>query len=199
MTMSTTSLQAPDAIDTLAPACGVIVATDGNFKHVATCWSMAPGEWVTVLADDQAVPSADWRLILAADGSVHEMTEWDIDGVVAGFKAAAAPQTLTIAGEGHLRKRQTVQAFAYPEVIDHPAIALHRASLDADRYFPYLCPWRLSGHIALLSVETCFLAGATYPGMRGGPVLDADGAVVGILGEAPAAGSLPLTPFWRLC
>ena len=160
---------------------------------------MAPGEMGHGLADEQAVPNADWRLILAADGSVHSMEDWDVDGVVAGFKSASAAKTLTIADDGHLRKRQAVHAFAYPDVIDHPAIALHRASLDEQRYFPYLCPWRVSGHVALLGVETCFLAGATYPGMRGGPVLDVDGAVVGILGAAPAAGSLPLTPFWRLC
>jgi hypothetical protein len=189
-----------DIFESLAPACGVVVAPQGDFQHVATCWSVGPGEWVTVLADEEVVPSANWRLLLAADGTCHPMTDWDIDGVVAGFKSTEAPTTLTVVPEGSpLKKRQALIAFGYPEVIDHPMLNLHRGSLDAERYYPYLCPWLVEGHVGLLGVDICFLAGATFNGMRGGPVVDAVGDVVGIIGKTTGQSSLPLTPFHRLC
>ena len=188
-----------DTVDILASACGVVVSPEGDFQHLATCWSVGPGEWVTVLADEEVVPRADWRLLVAADGSCHPMTDWEIDGVVAGFRSAEVAHTLKTASEGQIRKRQQLTAFGYPEVIDHPMISLHRPSLDAERYFPYLCPWLVEGHVSLLSADMCFLAGATFNGMRGGPVVDANGEVVGIIGKTPGNSALPLTPVHRLC
>ena len=58
---------------------------------------------------------------------------------------------------------------------------LSRTALTPDLYFPYLCPWTIQGHLSLFTAREGYLTGRCYPGMAGGPVMDGDGKVVGVL------------------
>lgn len=186
-------------LELFSAACAVIVDPDGpnGFTHIATAWSLAPGEWVTAVAPREPAPS--WRLLLAHSGEQAAMDGWEEDGPLHGFRSALAP-ALRVAEDGSLTKRMPLQAFGYACVIDHPAFTLHHRSLTADLYLPYLCPWSIAAHLALFTPQEGFLAGAQYPGMAGGPVCDpATGQVVGVLlpGDTDA-GSPPLARFHRL-
>ncbi len=186
-------------LESLSAGCAVIVDPDGpdGFSHVATAWSLAPGEWVTAVAPREPAPS--WRLLLAHSGELATMESWEEDGPLHGFRSVAAP-TLTPAEDGDLTKRMSLQGFGYACVIDHPAFTLHHRSLSAELYLPYLCPWSIVGHLVLFTPQEGFLAGAQYPGMAGGPVCDSrTGQVVGVLLPADSdPGCPPLTRFHRL-
>lgn len=187
-------------LDDVAPACGVLISIDdeSGFDHLGTAWSVGPGEWVTVWSDD--APADTVRLLVAATGEHAAIEGWeaDEDTPIVGFRSIAAPTHLRQT-DRPLGKRDELTAVGYPSVIDHPLFQLHRPSLSPERYVPYLCPWMIAGHCCLFTAEAGFLTGRWYAGMRGGPVLDADGGVVGLLADAHAdAASLPLTRFLRL-
>ena len=189
-----------DFLDPVARSCGVLVGSDaqGRFEHLATAWCSAPGEWITAWASEDA-PAADVRLILAQTGEALPITGWEADDGIAGFTAATTTPPLIIRSEGVLGKRDTLWALGYPSMIDHPSFRLARGSLDADRYYPYLCPWAIRGHLSLFSSSEGWLTGRCYDGMAGAPVLDGTNQVVGVAfaGE-PAPDHPPLTRFRRL-
>ncbi|MHC5068498.1 MAG: hypothetical protein ACYTF0_07895 [Planctomycetota bacterium] len=189
-------------INQIAAACGVLIdlEAESGFAHCATAWQIAPGEWVTAWHEEQRPPGL--ALLEVASGAVHAIGDWEQDGVMVGFTTAqAAASVLPVVEnvEEVLHKRDALHGLAYPSVIDHPQFRLHRGSLDGERYHPYLCPWLVSGHLALFTASDGFLAGSCYPGMAGGPVLNDQGHVVGvILGGDDEPGSPPLTRFRRL-
>jgi len=179
---------------------GVLIDLEhaSGFEHVGTAWQIATGEWITALGEDQEL-TASTRLLVVGSGQVVAISDAEREGDVVGFRAADDhPATLAVAEQVQLSKRQPLWAMGYPTVIEHPAFRLHRGSLDGERYRPYLCPWQVQGHLTLFTLEEGWLTGATYPGMRGGPVLDADGLVVGVLLSSADAGSPPLTRFRRI-
>lgn len=187
-------------LDAISAACGVIVDLDSAkpFRHYATAWQAAAGEWVTVW-NHETPPSEHCRLIIAHCGTVSEISHWESEGAISGFHATAASSTLEVA-ENELHKRQQVHCVGYPSVIDHPAFSIHRGSLSPERYHPYLCPWIISGHVALFSAEQGWLAGAGYHGMVGSPVVNQQGQVLGmLLDDQPADHRVPpLSPFLRV-
>lgn len=184
-------------LDRIAAASGILVdPAGGDFVHHATAWSLGDGGWLTVW-DAEAPLGDSLRLLCAVDGSVHAPRAWERDGEVVAFTCDTAAAALVPAVEPELRKRQALTAVGYPSVIDHPAFALARGSIDCERYIPYLCPWRIPGHLALFTRDSGFLTGESHPGMCGGPVVAEDGHVVGILADTPA-GTPPLTRFVRI-
>ncbi|MDA3962782.1 MAG: hypothetical protein PF961_18510 [Planctomycetota bacterium] len=185
-------------LDRIAAASAILVDPEGaDFVHHATAWSVGGGGWITSWDPEVPVP-ASLRLLLATEGSVHEIGDWEQDGEIVGFTSSAtADIDLILSTSDELHKRQRLTAVGYPSVIDHPAFALSRSSLDCERYFPYLCPWTIEGHLALFSVDAGYLTGGSYRGMRGGPVFAADGSVVGILASGDA-GAPPLSRFLRI-
>jgi hypothetical protein len=186
---------------TIAPSCGVLLGSDarGRFDHVGTAWCVGDGEWVTAWASEDA--PTNLRLLGVNSGTTAEITDWEAENGIAGFHATL-PGTipvLPLRRNKELHKRDPLWALGYPSMIDHPAFHLHRGSLDAERYFPYLCPWVIGGHLALFSANDGYLTGRCYNGMAGGPVLDDEGHVVGVLLDGQAAPDHPaLARFHRL-
>ena len=189
-------------LQSIAPSCGVLLGLDdqGHFDHVGTAWAVGPNEWITAWAGDEA--PTNLRLLWANGGTPVPLSEWECEDGVAGFKAvltAGSATALTVRRGAELSKREPLWSLGYPSMIDHPAVRLHRGSLNAERYFPYLCPWTLGGHLALFTANDGWLTGRFYAGMGGGPVLDANGQVVGILLDGHYAPDHPaLTRFRRL-
>jgi hypothetical protein len=189
-------------LNRIANCCGVVCTLGGDgLRHLATAWSVGPGEWITAWPGDEPdEPPAGLKLQLARDGSVHDLTGWEYDAGMVGMTSVDLGEYLPVHDEGaQLHKRDRLCAIGYPDMIDHPAISLARRELTAERYFPYFCPWTLTGHLCLFTAREGFLTGRFYPGMAGGPVLGADGKVVGVLlgGEASPEHP-PLTRFARL-
>jgi len=188
-------------LPTIASSCGVLLGTnaEGHFEHVATAWSVGPDEWVTAWSAEE--PPKNLRLIYTNTGAIDAVQEWEWESGIAGFKAHVATNvpSLPLRRGKELHKRDGLWALGYPSMIDHPAFSLHRGSLNAERYFPYLCPWVIQGHLALFSANDGYLTGRCYGGMQGGPVLDCDGHVVGVLLDGQASPDHPaLTRFHRL-
>jgi hypothetical protein len=188
-------------LDRLSAACGVLCRPDGadGFEHRATAFAIADGEWLTVWAGE--APEPGLVLLHPRSGASAPIDGWEQDGGLAGFRCQLPEvTTLTIApGDGDLHKRLPLTAVGYPSVIDHPAFALHHASLDVERYLPYCCPWRLDGHLCLFSVDEGWMAGRSFGGFTGAPVVRPDGAVVGaVIDGAGGADHPPLTRFRRL-
>ena len=192
-------------LQTIAASCGVILGTDaqGRFEHVGTAWCVGShsgeSEWVTAWASED-VPK-DLRLLGADSTTALEISGWEWEAGIAGFTApmSSTVPELPVRRGKELRKRDRLWALGYPSMIDHPAFRLHRGSLDAERYVPYLCPWTIQGHLALFTAADGYLTGRCYEGMAGGPVLDEEGHVVGVLLDGQAAPDHPaLTRFYRL-
>lgn len=187
-------------LNTIASSCGVLLGSDaqGRFEHLGTAWCVGDREWVTAWAGEE--PPMKVRLMDTNSGAVADIADWEWDNGLAGFTAnlpGIAPLAMRRGSELH--KRDRLAALGYPSMIDHPAFRLHRGSLDAERYFPYLCPWTIGGHLALFSAEDGYLTGRCYEGMAGGPVCDDTGHVVGVLLDGQAAPDHPaLTRFRRL-
>lgn len=183
-------------------ACGVLVATGpGGFAHLATAFSCAPGEWLSCWdARDGERPLPDTTRLLTTDGTVHALEAIEHDGGLLGFRSATVAHPLNLAPEGApLGKFDPLWAVGFPCVIEHPAFALHRGSLDAALYLPYLCPWTIPGHCALFGVDDGWLTGRCYPGMEGSPVLDEQGRAIGLLvGSQASPEHPPLARFHRL-
>ena len=107
---------------------------------------------------------------------------------------------MSAAKDAELNKRDQLSVIGYPSLIDHPVFSLHRGSLDAERYYPYLCPWTLEGHLALFSMDDGFITGQFYHGMQGSPVMNAAQEVVGIVLDGTVAspsGARPVPPLTR--
>jgi len=187
------------ALDVLASSCAVLVVEDDEgLHHLGTAWSVGPGEWVTACSADPDTAAAA-RLLCGDDQRTHELHDWECDGPIVGFRSVEAREQLPMADEGALRKAAPLHAIGYACLIEHPAFRLHRGSLDAERYHPYLCPWCIDGHLALFSKEEGWLRGGYYPGLNGSPVLGEDGRVVGVVLDGSGGGEQPLlTRFWRL-
>ena len=189
-------------IDTISAACAVIVdplAKEG-FRHLATAWQVAPGEWLSAWTGEEPPPPS-CQVIATHSGEVASIESWEQDRGIAGFRAAVSAETLSVASESViLGKRQALTCVGYPSVIAHPSFAIHRGSLSAERYHPYLCPWQVQGHLALFTQDHGWLAGLTYHGMLGSPVVTAEGLVVGLLSELPDASPSipPLSTFRRI-
>ncbi len=171
-------------IDSVVARCGILVGLDraGKFTHAGTAWAVGRGEWITAWTIDEA-PGPEIRLMSARDGTVGEIRDWEQNAGIAGFVSLDVGATLAPARDvdAVLKKRARLWALGFPSVIDHPAFRLHRGSLTAERYYPYLCPWTVSGHLALFTADDGYLAGRCYPGMEGGPVLNERDEVVGLL------------------
>ncbi len=187
---------------TIAPSCGVLIGRDDEdrFAHLATAWAVGEGEWVSAWPTEEA--PRDVHLQWCNGGSAVALTAWEWDNGIAGFTATVAgssPRPLAVQRRKELHKRDRLWALGYPSMIDHPAFRLHRGSLDAERYFPYLCPWTLQSHLAVFTADDGFIGGRYYAGMAGGPVLDEAGDVVGVILDGVAAPDHPaLTRFRRL-
>jgi hypothetical protein len=185
-------------LESVAPFCGVLLRrANGIFEHLGTAWTVGPGEWVT--AWEGEAPGTDVTLMSVQDGTVSPIADWECENRIAGFTSQRRDSHLMVEREAALSKRMRLVAVGYPCMIDHPSFLLHRGSLDAVRYLPYLCPWTITGHMGLFSSDDGYLTGRFYPGMAGGPVLDDELRVVGILldgGFAPEHP--PLTRFRRL-
>lgn len=191
-----------NGLEAISRALGVLIRHRPGepFRHVATAWQVAPGEWLTA-ALDEGKTGDELLLLIAADGRTVRPSQWETASGIAGFRADAAAATLEVAGEQRpLTKTEPLRAVGYPDVIEHPALRLSRDSLDPSRYFPWLCPWEIAGHCALFSAEEGWLSGQGYAGMQGAPVLDPDHRVIGLVtGPSLGEGTLPpLTPFRRL-
>ena len=183
----------------IAPSCGVLLGQDaqGRFEHVATAWCVETNEWVTAWAGEE--PPKRLQLLSADGVRAGEIGNWELDHGIAGFTAATPGiNPLPVHRDQTLRKRDRLWALGYPSMIDHPAFRLHRGSLDPERYLPYLCPWTLSGHLALFSADDGYLTGRCYDGMGGGPVFDDTGVVGVLLDGIPAPDHPPLARFRRL-
>lgn len=189
-------------LNRIANACGVVITrTAQGLLHHGTAWSVGPGEWISAWpGDEPEEPVAGLELMLARDGSVHPLSGWEYDGGVVGFAGPDLGAALEVHPEGaQLHKRDRLFALGYPDMIDHPSVRLARSSLTPELYFPYFCPWSIQGHLSLFSSRNGFLTGRFYAGMAGGPVLAADGTVVGVLlGGDASPEHPPLTRFARL-
>jgi hypothetical protein len=189
-------------LNRIANCCGVVLTrTAGGILHRATAWSVGPGEWVTAWPGDEPEEQPHGlELMLARDGSVHPLTGWEWDAGVVGLRGPDIGAALEVHGEGaQLHKRDRLFAMAYPDMIDHPTVRLSRTALTPELYFPYFCPWTVQGHLCLFTAREGFLTGRFYAGMAGGPVLGADGTVVGVLlGGDASPEHPPLTRFARL-
>jgi len=191
----------PTTLQQMAPSCGVLLGLDaqGRFDHVGTAWAVGPDEWVTAWAGEEA--PTHLSLLWANGGAPVPVSGWECEEGVAGFTATLGVEVapLPVRRGAELTKREPLWALGYPSMIDHPSVRLHRGSLDAERYFPYLCPWTMGGHLALFTAQDGWLTGRFYAGMAGGPVLDAAGQVVGLLLDGGYAQDHPaLTRFRRL-
>lgn len=185
--------------DRIVDACGVLVGrgADGQFAHLATCWSLGGGDWVT--GWDAPQPPVEPRLLRAIDGVALPIAAWECADGIAGFTAEPASVSLAAASDATLRKRDRLRAIGFPSMVDHPAFRLSHHSLDPERYVPYLCPWTVEGPLVLFSSRDGWLPGRMYAGMAGGPVLAADGSVVGILADGAGDGDQPpLARFRRI-
>lgn len=186
-------------LEVIAPSCGVLLRFNrSSFEHLGTAWTIAPGEWVTAWTSPEA-PDSDVMLMSVDDGTVAPLSNWECEDGLAGFTSMTRPTHLTVDRDAELGKRVRLVAMGYPCLIDHPAFMLHRGSLDPARYLPYLCPWMMNGHVGLFSADNGYITGRLYPGMAGGPVLNEQHHVVGVLldgGYAP--DHPPLTRFRRL-
>lgn len=189
-------------LNRIASCCGVVFSrTAAGIVHHATAWSVGPGEWVTAWSGDEPDEApTGLSLILARDGSVHPLSGWEYDAGVVGLRGPDIADTLPVHDDGAvLHKRDRLFALAYPDIIDHPTIRLARRELTPELWFPYLCPWTIQGHVCLFTSSTGFLTGRFYPGMAGGPVLDAAGKVIGVLlGGDASPDHPPLARFSRL-
>lgn len=190
-------------LDRMAASLAILVDTcpDKGFAHLSTAWCLGEGEWISAWTAEQA-PSDTVKLLQATTGALLPIENWEHAEGVAGFCAPTTGQAvplLKVAGGDALVKREALRVVAYPSVIDHPAFALATKSLNAERYYPYLCPWQQDGHVALFSAQDAWLTGQFYPGMAGAPVMNNAGGVVGmVLDGSAAAEHLPLTRFRRL-
>lgn len=186
-------------LETIAPSCGVLLRlAQGTFAHLATAWTLSPGEWVTAWSPSEP-PGADVVLMSVQDGRVAPIADWECDNGLAGFTSLRLDTTLAVERDAALSKRMRLVAIGFPCMIDHPSFNLHRGSLDAERYLPYLCPWIITGHAGEFSAADGFLTGRFFSGMAGGPVLDDEQRVVGILLDgSTACDHPPLTRFRRL-
>lgn len=184
----------------LSASCGVLAlpSGDGGFTHLATAWCVGAEEWVSAWEGEDG-PGDGTILIHADSGLISPISGWEHEDRLAGFTAAIKAPALLRREGGDLHKRDQLRALGFPDMVDHPAFVLHRGSLDAERYYPYLCPWLIEGHLALFSSEDGWLTGRCYRGMEGGPVLDTEDRVVGVLVGGPAAPEHPpLARFQRL-
>jgi hypothetical protein len=188
-------------LNRVANCCGVVFTrTAAGLLHHATAWSVGPGEWVTAWPGEEPDPVEGLSLMLARDGSVHALSGWEYDGGVLGLTGPDIGAALPVHDEGAvLHKRDRLFAFGYPDNIDHPSIRLARRELTPELYFPYFCPWTIQGHLCMFTSQDGFLTGRCYAGMPGGPVLGADGTVVGVLlGGDASPDHPPLSRFRRL-
>ena len=134
--------------------------------------SLAPGMATGCVWSDKRENPSDLELIHAHTGKVSTLDHWEQDSGLAGFRSEAIADSLTIAGESDsLSKREPLAAVGYPSVISHPAFAIHRGSLNSERYHPYLCPWIMRVTWPS-SPKTRVAFGTGYHGMEGGPVLN---------------------------
>lgn len=187
-------------LHSVAQHCGVLVGPDrvGAFRHWATAWTLGGGEWVTAWGEEP--PPAEVRLLIA-DGRIGELAAWERgDDGIAGFRSLDTGEGLPTVPEGVVpAKRDPLAAIGYADLIDHPSLLLHRGSLTAERYVPYLCPWAIQGHLALYGAQVAWIAGRFYAGMAGAPVLDRDLRVAGVLlGGDGSPEHPPLARFRRL-
>jgi hypothetical protein len=168
-----------------------------GFAHCVTAWCIGAGEWISAWPDDD--PPSDRAVLLHAHtGAIAPIADWETRGGLVGFTCALDVPALAVTQQT-LAKRMSLCAIGYPCVIDHPAFNLSRGSLDPERYLPYLCPWRVAGHLALFSVEDGWLTGRSFPGMAGAPVFTDTGEVAGVVQDSPHTTELPpLTRFHRL-
>jgi len=192
-------------LDRIASLCGIIIGADsaGRFTHLATACAIGPGEWVTAW-DDSEPPQGKLELLCARDGSVAGIERWEVGEGIAGFISRDLGSSLEVASpaaaaDHPLHKRESLWAVGYPTMIDHPAFRLASGSLTPERYFPYLCPWIIEGFLSLFTEENGYLSGQYFSGMAGGPVLNDNNEVVGLLlgGEASREHP-PLAKFRRL-
>lgn len=194
----------PD-LDLVTSFCGIIIGSDaaGRFTHLATACAIGAGEWVTAW-DAEEPPAEKLELLCARDGSVADITGWEVGDGIAGFLSKDLGGSLEVASptafaEHPLHKREPLWAVGFPNMIDHPSFRLAHGSLTPDRYFPYLCPWIIEGFLSLFTEYDGFLSGQYFSGMAGGPVLNADNEIVGILlGGEPGREHPPLAKFKRL-
>ena len=139
-------------IDSITSACGIIInpRSAEGFRHLATAWQLASGEWLCAWQEDEQDPT-DLQLIHAHSGKVCAISHWEQDSGLAGFRSDAVEQSLSISDENTtLSKREPLLAVGYPSVISHPAFSIHRGSLSGELYHPYLCPWIIEGHLCTL-------------------------------------------------
>ena len=187
-------------LNSLVPAFAVLCDPEhrSGFKHFATAWHLGDGDWVSVWTEDRDVPSS--LQLISVDGrDVAAISDCELEQGVLGFKSFQAPSALVPAKDYELHKRDALSVIGYPSVIDHPAFSLHRGSLSAERYVPYLCPWTLDSHLALFSADDGYITGQYYRGMQGAPVLNLHQQVVGIILDGTMEPSVPpLTRFRRL-
>lgn len=188
-------------LNQVAACCGVVVSTGAEgLLHHGTAWSVGPGEWVTVWSGPEPEVLPRLSLILADDGSLHRLDGWEYDDGLVGLRGPDIGRALPVHPEGAvLRKRDRLCAFGYPDVVDHPSIRLARRELTPELYYPYFCPWTITGHLCLFTSSDGYLTGRFYPGMAGGPVFAADRTVVGLLlGGDYSPEHPPLCRFRRL-
>ena len=186
-------------LNDIVPALGVMIReAEHGFEHLATCWHLGDGGWVSALTPGAVLPE-DARIVTVADGACYSLESVEErDGVLGIQASGAAVGDLSLSSQ-ELGKRAVVSVVAYPEVIDHPLLQLSRRSLTATDYVPFLCPWSTEGHIALFSADDGFVTGSWYAGMNGAPVLDSAGAVLGVaINGSTDANHPPLIQFRRL-
>lgn len=187
-------------LHTLAPAFAVLCDPEhtSGFKHWSTAWHLGDGDWVSVWHGDKPVPPK-MKLVSVSGQEIHDINDSEIEDGILGFRSWTAGGVLTAAKESPLHKRDTLSVLGYPSVIDHPSFSLHRGSLSAERYVPYLCPWTIDGHLALFSADDGYLTGQYYKGMQGAPVMNAQQQVVGIVLDGTVDPTVPpLIRFRRL-
>src|SRR6185369_10049881 len=112
-------------LNRIANCCGVVLTrTAGSILHRATAWSVGAGEWVAAWpGEEPEEPLHGLELMLARDGSMHRLSGWEWDDGVVGFTGPDIGDALPVHDEGaQLHKRDRLTAFAYPDMIDHPAV-----------------------------------------------------------------------------
>lgn len=188
-------------INSVIDAFGVICDPDhhAGFKHVATAWHLGDGDWVSAYTPPSPLPDS-LVLLVVTTGAVEAISNCEVENKLLGFQSVSVSSKLNVASdESALQKRDEISVIGYPSVIDHPAFSLHRGSLSAKRYYPYLCPWKLDGHLSLFSADDGFITGKFYYGMQGAPVFNQQRDVVGIVLDGSDGKRAPsLTRFRRL-